>query len=196
MRKILLKEDYQMDLEQLLDKLDQSREQILMAIESLPDEALLEPGAIGNWSVADLLVVLTAWESELVTAMMRLEKGQKPDKLLTALKDRDAHNANLIQQGGERDLDAVFDDFQMVRMQLEDWVEAFPMKKLTNPKQYKGLNGRSLLHLIEQCAYGYEITFLPALKAFATNWQELDDEGIQMIPLSTISLEKKDDQSD
>lgn len=174
-----------MELEQLLDKLDHSREQLLMAIESLSDNALLQSGAIGDWSIANLLVLLTAWESEWVTAMMRLQKNQKPDKLLTALKDRDGYNKRLIEKSGVRDLDAVFDDLQLARIHVEDWLESFPMKKLTNPKQYKWLNGRSILQLLEQCTYGYEITFLPALKKFASQWQSDD---IQTIILDTITV--------
>ena len=49
--------------EQLLDALDNSRESLLMAIESLPDEALLEKQAIGEWSVGDSLTNITAWEA-------------------------------------------------------------------------------------------------------------------------------------
>jgi hypothetical protein len=51
-------------LEELLDRLDTARERTLMALEMLPDEALVQPGAIGRWSIADLLSILTAWDAE------------------------------------------------------------------------------------------------------------------------------------
>ncbi len=160
-----------MELEQILDKLDYSREQLLIPLELLPDEALVQPQAVGDWSIAQLLVILTAWESEWVTAMMHLQKNQKPDKLLTALKNRDGYNAKLIKKSGsERNLDPVFDDFQLARVHVEDWLEAFSMKKLSNRKQFKWLNGRSILDLLEQCSYGYESKFVPAIEKFSESW--------------------------
>ena len=63
-------------VEQLLNKLDGSREQLLVAIEPLPDLVLIKKGVVGQWSIADILVNLTVWEAELVTAFMKIERGQ------------------------------------------------------------------------------------------------------------------------
>lgn len=46
------------DLETLLDHLDSGRERLLVAIEPLPDEALLAPGAYGLWSAATCLQIV------------------------------------------------------------------------------------------------------------------------------------------
>ena len=62
-------------LEDLLDRLDTARERTLVALEMLPDEALSQPGAIGRWSIADLLSILTAWDAEIVTGLMQLSNG-------------------------------------------------------------------------------------------------------------------------
>ena len=130
-------------LEQILDQLDNSREKILVVLETLPDEALLTSGVINTWSIADLLVMLTAWESELVTAMMRLEQGRKPDKLLSAMSRRQAYNTALATSANPRNLDTVFDDWQQVRMQLEGWLENFSERDLTSRKRYKMVSRQS-----------------------------------------------------
>jgi hypothetical protein len=84
-------------MEQILDALDSSRERLLIALDELPDEALLAPNTVKpvigeqlsvisgqssrseqgvtGWSVADLLVQQTAWESELVTGLMHMAQG-------------------------------------------------------------------------------------------------------------------------
>lgn len=183
-------------LEQLLDKLFESRERLLVALEYLPDEALQQAGAVGEWSVADLLNVLTAWESELVTAMMRLERGQKPEKLLAAMAEPDAFNERVVKQGQARDLDAVFDDFQKVRMRLEEWLEFFSEKQLTNTNQYKWFKGQSLAQVIERYASGHEKSYLPALEAFAAEWQETTAPNEHIILLPTIDVRKEEDESD
>ena len=78
-------------IEKLLDALDSSRERLLVALDALPDEALLAPNTVGHWSVADLLVQQTAWESELVTGLMRISQGKKPVRLLAALDNAEEY---------------------------------------------------------------------------------------------------------
>jgi hypothetical protein len=174
-------------LEQLLDRLFESRERLLLALEMLPEEALWQQGVVGEWSLADLLNVLTAWESELVTAMMRLEKGQKPDKLLAAMADPAAFNVRVVKQGQARDLDAIFDDWQGARMHLEEWLEFFTGRQLTNRKQYKWLQGKSLANIVETYSATHERSYLPAVEAFAQNWQETADAPNNIIPLSAVT---------
>lgn len=183
-------------LEHLLDQLFQSRERLLMSLELLPDETMWQQGVVGEWSLADLLNVLTAWDSELVTAMMRLEKGQKPDKLLSAMADQDLFNARVVKQGQTRDLDAIFDDFQGARMHLEEWLEFFTERQLTNPKQYKWFQGKSLAQIVETYSAAHERSYLPDVEAFAQSWQATADTNTNMIPLSAVKpTENKHEQS-
>lgn len=163
----------------ILDRLDQIRERLLVTIAPLPDEALQEPGTIGRWSVADLLAVLTAWEAELVTGLMRLDQGKKPGKLLAALAEPEAYNAQRFAENQDRDLDRIFDDFRRVRLQLEEWLPALSERDLMDPNRYPKLQGKSLAQVIEETTYGHEARYIPALETFAREWQERHeaDEG-------------------
>ncbi len=165
-----------MDIEQLLDELDGSRERLLVAIEELPDDALLAPGVLDTWTVADVLANLTVWEAELVTAIMRLDQGKKPDKLQAAMQKPEAFDAQCYAENQGRDLDRVFADWQQVRVQLEEWLETLPLRQVTNPKQYKQLNGKSLWQLVQEVVIAREKRFLPHLQLFAQRWR-LDPEG-------------------
>ena len=91
----------------LVDKLDQSRERLLVAIEPLSDEVLLAANALGKWSIADLLVNLTAWESELVTGLLHIDQGKKPARLLAAMADAEAYSQKRFLENQGRDLDGV-----------------------------------------------------------------------------------------
>jgi hypothetical protein len=157
-----------MDNDKLLDLLEETRERLLVALELLTDEQLLAPGAVGDWSVADCLVHLTVWESELVTALMRLKSGQKPTRMLEAIADVDAFNARVYAENKGRDLDRIFSDLQGVRVQLERWLENFSDKELDDPKRFRWLDGRSLRAIIEANSYGHELEHLPALEAYAS----------------------------
>ena len=72
-------------VDKLLMQLDESRERLLIAIEPLPDLVLIKKGVVGQWSIADILVNLTVWEAELVTGLMKIERGQKPGRLLVCI---------------------------------------------------------------------------------------------------------------
>jgi uncharacterized damage-inducible protein DinB len=166
-----------MDAATLLDNLERTREQLLMIIADLPDEALLQPGVIADWSVKDVLAHIAAWESELITGLMRLQQGKKPAHLLEALADHDAYNAARYLENKERGLDAVFDDFQNVRTQLEGWLEEFDDRALTDPKHFKALQGMPLWQLIKNNSYGHEAQHIPYLAAFAHRWAEENEKN-------------------
>lgn len=189
-------------MEQLLDELDDGREQLLIALEPLPDEALLAPGAVDDWSIADLLAVLTAWEAEMVTALLKLDQGKKPERLLAALANQDEFNRQRVAETHGRPLERVFDDLMKVRLQLEEWLETFSDRQLTDKKRYKWFNGRSLAQIIAQTSYENEAPYLPAVQKFSRSWDQAANDGV--IPLTAVSAngsnqlnkEFPDEQSD
>ncbi len=164
------------EIEQLLDALDNSREQLLVALNRLPDDALLAPNSVGKWSVADLLVQLTAWESELVTGLMRMSQGKKPTRLLDALKDAEAYGRLRYEENKERNLDRIFDDLPQVRIKLEEWLEEFSEKQLGKKGHFPWLKNQSLAQLIAQSTYEKEQHYLPQVEALAQKWQVKSDE--------------------
>ena len=166
----------------LVDKLDQSRERLLVAIEPLSDEALLAANALGKWSIADLLVNLTAWESELVTGLLHIDQGKKPARLLAALADAEAYSQKRFLENQGRDLDRIFDDLPQVRLQLEEWLEMFSEKQLTNKKQYAYFQGKALAEIIAQTTFQRERRYLPLVEAFARAMQALENEEFDNEP--------------
>jgi hypothetical protein len=159
-----------MKVSDIQDKLDEYREQLLMAIEPLPDEALLAPGAMGDWSIADILAHLTAWESELVTALLRINQGKTPTKMIEAFENVDAYNERRYQENKGRDIERIFDDLQGVRVQLESWLEEFSDRDVSDPKRYKWSKGMTLAHIIEENSYGHDEEHIPRIEAFAAMW--------------------------
>ena len=174
-------------LELLLDTLDDSRERLLVAIEPLDDEALLEKNVVDEWSISDVLTNITAWESELVTGLMKLDQNKRPGKLMDALADPAAYDRAFTNAMQDRDLDQVFEDLQLVRIQVEDWLSEFSERDLTNPKRFRGLDGRTLRSVIAQTPYPREEKFLPAIEAFSQVWYRAHETMTDnTIPLTTI----------
>lgn len=142
-----------------------------MALEMLPDEALVQAGAIGRWSIADLLSILTAWDAEVVTGLMQLQGGKTPERLLAALRQPDIYNAQRYQDAQGRDLDAVFDDFQASRLHLEEWLSGLSERALSDPRHYKALGGEPLARLIVRATADHEARYLPFLTTVAQRWE-------------------------
>lgn len=167
-------------LEDLLDRLDAARERTLVALEMLPDEALVQSGVVGRWSIANLLSILTAWDAEVVTALMQLRAGKAPERLLAALRNPDVYNAQRFQEARERDLDSVFEDFQNSRTKLEDWLSELSERALTDRNHYKALGGVALGQLIARATSDHEARYLPFLTAFADRWEDVEDTGYEL----------------
>jgi uncharacterized damage-inducible protein DinB len=158
-------------MDDLQERLESSRERLLLLLEALPDEALLEPDAVGHWSIADLLAHLAAWESELVTALMRLQQGRKPEAFLQAIADRDAYNTKRYTENKERDLDRIFADFQGVRVHLEQWVDEFNRRDLNQKGRYTWFPRDTLAEVIARYSIEHEESHLPAVEAYARRWR-------------------------
>lgn len=175
-------------LETILEDLDRTREQLLVAIEVLPDEALVVEGVFGRFSIGDLLALFTAWEAEMVTALMRLKQGKAPDKLLAALADRERYREACFAENQERLLDQIFDDFPRVRIQLEDWLSRFSEKDLTDPKRYKWFGGKSLASVVADVTWKHEQSYLSAVEIFVQQWREQEEtaDSATIIPLTNI----------
>ncbi|MBE2220798.1 MAG: ClbS/DfsB family four-helix bundle protein [Anaerolineae bacterium] len=180
-------------LDTILDKLDDTREQLLMAIEVLPDEALVEEAAIGRFSIADVLAIQAAWEAELVTGFMHIDQGKQPERLLKALADPKTYNKQSYLENKERSLDSIFNDYQLVRVQVEQWLDAFSEKVLNDRKRYSYFHGKSLVQIIGEVTWERELKYVSPFSAFAQSWIDSRDAATLMdastfVPLSDLTL--------
>ncbi|MEI2607561.1 MAG: DinB family protein [Candidatus Promineifilaceae bacterium] len=157
------------------DKLDEVRERLLMALEPLPDEILVQKGLVGEWAISDVLANLAVWEAELVTGLMYLREGQRPQHLLKALADPDTYNRARYEEFKERDLDQIFDDLQGVRVQLEGWLTEFTDRELNDDKRFPTLAGKPLWQVIQQCSFGREAQRLLLIERVAAAYRDEEE---------------------
>jgi hypothetical protein len=145
-----------MNKDDLLDALEDGREQFLDAIEGLSDEALLEPGVIEGWSIKDMLYHLSMWEAEMVKLLWQAAHGEKPSTLHFTQIDVDATNAAWLESSKGRPLERVLEDFWAVRKQASRRVEAFSDQDLEDPKRYAWLKERPLWEWIASDSFEHE----------------------------------------
>ena len=145
-----------MSRDEILDALEDGRENLLEAIDGLSDEALLEPGVIGDWSVKDLLYHISMWEAELVKLLWQAAQGGRPASLWTSVIDVDAINEDWHAQAKDRSLESILADFRLVRKQTGRRLSPFSDEDLNNPERYPWLKGDPLWKLIEANSFGHE----------------------------------------
>lgn len=125
-----------MKASELLTALDDARTRLDTALSGLDETQLQMPGAIGDWTVKDVLTHLTAWEAELVTGLARLRRGQSPGKTNYTQAEILAQNAKWHAENKDRPLDRVLADWRGARRQLVRQIEALSEADLNAPRAW------------------------------------------------------------
>lgn len=95
--------------ERLFQRINASWQDLQDAIAGLPDESMTEPGAVGEWSVRDLIAHVTTWEEEALKALPVIVEGGRLPRYASQ-GGIDAFNAR--QQEAKRSL-------SLARLRLE-----------------------------------------------------------------------------
>lgn len=63
----------------LIERIETHWRELLAALEGIPEEHLLAPGAVGTWSVKDLLGHIAYWDGEATARVRRIMAGKSPE---------------------------------------------------------------------------------------------------------------------
>ena len=130
-----------MDKTELLEELEEGQQELIDLLADLPDEALLEPGVVGDWSVKDILAHLSHWEGQLVTLLFQAKQMPKPTTVHFGKEKVDALNERWRAVGQDRALELVWQDWLGVRKQTIRRVGELSEKDLNDPQRYPWLKG-------------------------------------------------------
>ncbi|HLE13904.1 MAG TPA: ClbS/DfsB family four-helix bundle protein [Anaerolineales bacterium] len=145
-----------MNKSEVLSALEESREKFLDAIEGLPEEAMEEPGVVGEWSVKDILVHLTRWEAELVKLLWQARNKRTPTSAHFSPSPVDELNERWYRESHDRPLQAVLEDFHGVRNQTIRRVEQLPEQAFEDLKFYSWLGDQALWKWIAEDSFAHE----------------------------------------
>jgi hypothetical protein len=88
------------DREQLLGELEKARSELRASYRGLPDEQMTRLGAVGEWSVKDVLSHVASWDEVLLADLERIVRGDTPALASVDLESAnyDAANAAIMSQ--------------------------------------------------------------------------------------------------
>lgn len=153
-----------MGKEEILNDIRAARADLRAALDGIGTDDMLRPGVVGVWSIKDILAHLTAWESELVTALNKAQGRGVPHIVL--IEDIDEWNEEQYHVNAPRPLDVIWKDFEAVHNMLLTMVRDLPEKLLVDGRRFPWMEGEPLAYLIEENATLHEREHADEIRAW------------------------------
>lgn len=123
---------------ELLDAMASQRARLDGALSRISPADMLIPGAVGEWSVKDVLAHIFDWEQRFLGWYRQQLRGETPIVPGPGLtwRDLDALNQNIYERHRDRALDDVKDEYRRSYAEIRAVVGAIPAEDLTVPGIY------------------------------------------------------------
>ena len=134
--------------QEMLAELAAARAELNRALAGLSPEQMHVTGAVGQWSVKDVLAHLVAWESEVVTALNHVQNKRMP--ALMKIEDIDEWNEEQYRISVRRPLQAIQEDFEGVHRMLHHMIDDYDQDRLTDRRRFPWMEGEPLWFLVAE----------------------------------------------
>ena len=125
-----------MNKQQLLKQLEKAWTAIKESYAGLSDSQLTESGAMGNWSVKDILAHVTTWEEEALKYLPLIITGGMPPRYIQ-YGGIDAFNAKMTEQKRGLALSDVMKQLDETHRRLIDYIRSVPEEHFTRETRFR-----------------------------------------------------------
>jgi hypothetical protein len=133
-----------------LEDLARIRAELLDTIAGLDEAALDRKGAVGDWSVKNVLAHLAAWEDWVVQVLpVRIETGKTPDDFRTRAENEDRFNAEEVAEREELTADEQLMELERTREALVAYVWSLDPATLNRPQPWETWPGTLPEYLVK-----------------------------------------------
>jgi hypothetical protein len=153
-----------MNREQLLNKLDRAWAALLESFADLPDEHLIEPGVVEDWSVKDILAHITTWEEEALRYLPLILQGRKPPRYSVQYGGINAFNALRTKQKRSLPLREILKQLHETHRQLVDYLGSVPEEQFARETPFR--------HRLRLDTYSH----YPLHAHMITQWREQEEK--------------------
>lgn len=137
-----------MKREPTLDRLEREWQALLQTWEGLPEKALLQPGAVGHWSVRDVMAHIATWNEEACKALPIILAGKPLPRYLGI----DAFNAREQERKRHLSLEQVREELFATHDKLINLLKTVPESAFAIPRFRKRLRLDTIGHYREHAA--------------------------------------------
>lgn len=140
----------------VIEDLRAARSKLEHALNGLSEDQMLQVGAVGIWSVKDVLGHLVAWEAELITVLSQLEQHKRHTPRIVEIEDIDEWNEEQYRINAARPLELIVEDFRGVHKRLINTLESLDDRVLDSNRMWPWMEGEPLSYLIAENAIWHE----------------------------------------
>ena len=126
-----------MKKQQLLNKLEQAWESFKDSYAGLPDEQMLEPGVMEDWSVKDLLAHVSWWEEEALKHLPHILQGRQPARYSVVYGGIDAFNAQMTELKRGLTPSEVREQLDETHSRLVEYIQGVPEEQFTSETRFR-----------------------------------------------------------
>ena len=123
-----------------------------------------QPGAVGVWSVKDVLVHIAFWERYAVRVLKAARCGETPE--LDVEDSTESRNSSVVAQYYLTPIGAVLASWQEAREDLLEQIASLSNADLNDPHRFPWNEGRSLLDRIAANSYGHEQEHIEQIRSW------------------------------
>ena len=131
----------------VLRELEESHEQLMRRISRIDAAHGEWAGAVGDWSVVNVLQHMTGWLDEMSDGIDRMSRGLRPTPEGADYDDADLWNANAVEQAGEQSWDEARAAFDAAYARFHGAVAGFDAGRFGE--------GKTVNRMIEGAATGH-----------------------------------------
>jgi hypothetical protein len=163
-----------MDAKQLAALIRATSTELELLVSGLSVAQMNQPGAVGSWSVKDVLAHIAFWEryaTDIVRAALRGEVPQLDAEDLT-----ESRNASVVAQYYLTPLGAVIARWHAAREDLLDQIADLSEAELNDPDRFPWSQGYALLSRIAANSYEHEQEHIKQIRSWMRSGQ-VEDRG-------------------
>lgn len=153
-----------MDATQLAALIRATNTELELLILQLSVAQMNQPGAVGSWSVKDVLAHIAFWERYAANVVRAARHGQLPQLDVEDLTE--SRNASVVAQYYLTPLGAVIAGWHAAREELLEQIEWLSEADLNDPQRFPWNEGRSLLDRIAANSYAHEREHIDQIRAW------------------------------
>ncbi len=122
----------------IIARLNAERRRLENNLAGLQPADMLKQGAVGEWSIKDVLAHLADWEAHMPVWLEAARCGQPVDEIEAGLnwKQFEEFNQRIYQRHKDQSLEEVLAYFHNTHRQFMDMVAAMPEEEMLQPGRY------------------------------------------------------------
>jgi uncharacterized damage-inducible protein DinB len=129
-----------------------------------------QPGAVGVWSVKDVLAHIAFWERYGTNVIKAARRGETPQ--LDAEDSTESRNASVVAQYYLAPIGAVIASWNEAREDLLEQIQGLSEADLNDPDRFPWSEGRTLLDRIAGNSYAHEQEHIEQIRAWMQRMHE------------------------